>query len=242
MPPVTRRAVVTGTSPVGAAVVRSLVDRGAAVATLAPAGDAEVVGSTTHVACEFGREDEVASAVEAAHDALGTIDLAVHTWMAPTLFEPIAFQDVPEVLWAQACEGSLAAAWWFTRQIGPRLRRGAPVALVLLVPTVGLTGAADLAMLATVSEGLRVLAKGAGRQWGTSGVTVHTIAAGPEHWVPSASDGSLLRAVSLSVPAMGGRGDLEADIAPLVSMLADADAHFWTAGTVVADGGVWMAL
>jgi hypothetical protein len=52
----------------------------------------------------------------------------------------------------------------------------------------------------------------------------------------------LTRAVSLSAPSMGGPGAARADVAPLVSLLADNDAHFLTAGTLVADGGLWMGL
>jgi len=33
-----------------------------------------------------------------------------------------------------------------------------------------------------------------------------------------------------------------ADIAPIVALLAAPEAHFVTAGTVVADGGIWMGL
>ena len=55
-------------------------------------------------------------------------------------------------------------------------------------------------------EGVRVLAKGCGRQWGVDGVTVNTIAAAPHHWLDADTADSLTRAISLSTPAFGDRG------------------------------------
>ncbi len=113
---------------------------------------------------------------------------------------------------------------------------------MFLVPTVGMAGAAEFTMLAAVAEGVRVLAKGCGRQWGADGVTVNTIAAAPHHWVDPDTADTLTRAISLSTPAFGHPGDAADDLAPLVTLLDDPDAHFLTAGTLVADGGTWMGL
>ena len=113
---------------------------------------------------------------------------------------------------------------------------------MFLVPTVGMAGAAEFTMLAAVAEGVRVLAKGCGRQWGVDGVTVNTIAAAPHHWLDADAADALTRAISLSTPAFGGPGDAAEDLAPLIALLDDPDAHFLTANTLVADGGTWMGL
>ena len=97
-------------------------------------------------------------------------------------------------------------------------------------------------MLATVAEGIRVLVKGCGRQWAQYGITANTVAAAPHHWVDEAAGERLRASVTLSVPAFGGSGDAAGDLAPLVAALGGRDAHFLTAGTVVADGGTWMGL
>jgi NAD(P)-dependent dehydrogenase (short-subunit alcohol dehydrogenase family) len=73
-------------------------------------------------------------------------------------------------------------------------------------------------------------------------VTVNTVAAAPHHWVGVDAADSLTRAISLSTAAFGHPGDAADDLAPLVALLADPDAHFLTAGTLVADGGTWMGL
>ena len=47
---------------------------------------------------------------------------------------------------------------------------------------------------------------------------------------------------ALCQPAFGRSGDPATDIAPLVALIGQPEAHFMTAGTVVADGGIWMGL
>ena len=84
--------------------------------------------------------------------------------------------------------------------------------------------------------------KACGRQWGLVGITANTLAAAPNHWVTDDEADALTRSVSLSKPAFGKAGDPADDLAPLVAMLADPGAHFLTAGTLVADGGIWMGL
>ena len=49
-------------------------------------------------------------------------------------------------------------------------------------------------------------------------------------------------ATTLSTPAFGRSGDPATDLAPLVALIGQPEAHFLTAGTVVADGGIWMGL
>jgi hypothetical protein len=41
---------------------------------------------------------------------------------------------------------------------------------------------------------------------------------------------------------MGSAGDAATDLAPLISLLSQDDAHFLTGTTLVADGGVWLTL
>lgn len=192
--------------------------------------------------CAFESEADVRAAVATARDVLGgDIDQVVHAWVEPALLDAHVFADVTEETWAVACEHTLEAAWWIARQSSPALR-ATHGSLVFLVPTIGMAGGAGYAMLAAVAEGVRVLAKGCGRQWGTAGVTCNTIAVAPHHWTGRDAGAELTRNITLAVPAMGGEGDPAGDLAPLVALLADDDAHFLTAGTLVADGGTWMGL
>jgi len=86
-------------------------------------------------------------------------------------------------------------------------------------------------------EGVRLLAKSAARQWGPDGIRVNCLAPAPEH-VPIGVGSGVL---ALSPPALGGAGDVERDLGPIVAWLLSDDAHFVTGITLCADGGVWMA-
>ncbi len=219
-------AVVTGTGPLADGLVTGLAELGVGVVALD---------------CDFGSEAAVADALAAADRTLDGIDQIVHTWLAPGVVAARPFMDLDEDAWAAGCEHSLEAAWWLARRSAEFLRATAG-SLVFVVPTVGMAGAAEFAMLAAVAEGVRVLAKGCGRQWGVDGVTVNTIAAAPHHWLDAGTADALTRAISLSTPAFGTPGDAADDLAPLVALLDDPDAHFLTTNTLVADGGTWMGL
>jgi 3-oxoacyl-[acyl-carrier protein] reductase len=227
MRPITgRSAVVTGTGALADGLLDGLDELGVAAVRLE---------------CDFGSEAEVIDALATAHGRLRGIDQIVHTWLAPGVVVPHRFMDLDEEAWAAGCERSLAAAWWLARAGADPLRASAG-SLVFVVPTIGMAGAAEFSMLAAVAEGVRVLAKACGRQWGTDGVTVNTVAAAPHHWVEPGTGDALTRAISLSTPAFGHAGDASTDLAPLIALLDDPDAHFLTAGTLVADGGTWMGL
>ena len=165
----------------------------------------------------------------------------VHTWLAPSLVTPHRFTDLDEAAWVDGCERSMEVAWWMARRVVAPLSstRGS---MVFVVPTIGMSGGANFSMLAATAEGMRVLVKACGRQWGSIGITANTLAVAPHHWVAADEADALTRSVSLSVPALGGPGDPAADLAPLIEMLGAPDAHFLTAGTLVADGGIWMGL
>ena len=232
--------LVTGDHLLAAAVASWFADNGSRVALLgAPSGDSTAVD---HIACSFDSERDVEQAVHEAAGALGGLDQVVHAWVAVGLVDSCAFMDIDEPRWIRACEASLEGAWWLTRRVIAPLRASGGGSIVYLVPSVGLSGAANYSMLATVAEGIRVLAKGVGRQWVKHGVTANTIATAPGLWVGAENEEALARAISLAVPAFGRAGDPNDDLAPLVSVLGEPESHFISAATLVADGAVWMGL
>ena len=225
--PITSRSVVvTGDGPLADGLLDGLDDLGVAALPLE---------------CTFESEDSVREAMAAADGRLRGIDQVVHTWLAPGVVAPHRFVDLSDDEWADGCEHSLAGAWWVARASAAPLRANSG-SLVFVVPTLGMAGAAEFTMLAAIAEGIRVLAKGCGRQWGVDGTTVNTVAAAPHHWMDGETADALTRAISLSTPAFGSAGSVADDLAPLIALLEDPDAHFLTAATLVADGGTWMGL
>ncbi len=221
-----RRIVLTGASAAAAAIADALAASGANVHRIAEG---------------FGSQAEVGHALAQARTALGGVDQVVHGWVPGSVMTAASFMSLSEQAWSDGCEAALSGAWWLARQAIPLLleTRGS---LAFLVPTIGMSGAADYTMLASVAEGIRVLAKGCGRQLGTDGVTVNTIATAAHLWMPPDDAKAVTGATTLSTPAFGRSGDPETDLAPLIALLGQPEAHFMTAGTVVADGGIWMGL
>ncbi len=212
----------------------------AAVAEIADALSAD--GGRVHLIPDgFGSQAAVGHALSAAQHALGGVDQVVHAWVPESVMTATSFMSLSEQAWADGCEAALSGAWWLAREAIPLLQESHG-ALVFLVPTIGMSGAADYTMLASVAEGIRVLAKSCGRQLGTEGVTVNTIATAAQLWMPPDDAKAVTGATTLSTPAFGRSGDPGGDLAPLVALLGRTEAHFVTAGTVVADGGIWMGL
>ncbi len=235
--------MVAGASGPGAGIANGLAARGAEVVVVGPAASEKGLDSgVSRVVCSLATEPEVTAAMASAVDRLGSVDQFVYSWYPEQLTAKTTFTELTEDQWATACEGTLGTAWWSVRALIRPMKAAGGGSMVFVVPTVGMSGAANFVMLSTVAEGLRMLAKGCGRCWGADGVIVNTLATSPGLWVDVEHGNRLLREISLSVPAMGRVGDPAEDLAPLVGLLGADDAHFLTSSTLVADGGLWMGL
>ena len=222
-----RRAVVVGRDPICGRLVAGLDGRGWA---------AQAVDDRT---ADLTSEAGVATALAGAGGA-GGLDLVVVAHLDPAAVPGRPVADLDDDAWIHAVEGTLDVARWVTRQVVAPLRASRGT-LVFVVPVVGLVGAAGLVALTSASEGVRGWAKSLAKQWAGDGVTVHTTAVALAHFT-DADVGFPEQIVSLTGPAMGSVGDLEADIAPILGVLADEDLRFLTGSTLVADGGLYMGL
>ena len=165
-----------------------------------------------------------------------TLDGVVHAAMPAVAYERIPFHEVDDARWDAVWEQTMRDAI-DVLQAGHRAMRERGGAFVVVTPVLGMSGAAELGPYSAAVEGVRLLAKSAARQWGADGVRVNCLAPAPEH-VPIGVGSGVL---ALSPPALGGPGDVEADLGPIVAWLLSDDAHFVTGVTLCADGGVWMA-
>ena len=200
--------VTGGGTGIGSEISLGLGDLGAAVST--------VDGPIT------SRAD-----AQAAFTAKGPVDAVVHALIDPDALVSTPFADTEEASWERRCEAVLGTALWCCQAAFTVLvERGGRI--VLVTPTVGLTGAAGRAPYATAVEGMRSLAKSAARQWRGHGITVNCVAPPVESMIPGVGrDDSV--------------ADVRADVAPVVAMLTADAAHFLTGTTIVVDGGVVMA-
>ncbi len=241
-----RVAVVTGAEqPLGRGLALALGDADAAVALV---GDAVALAPVTAELASRGRRvvaitadlrdrPALEQAFATAADELGrAARVVVHAAMPPESFEAMPFEDVDDAQFDAVWEGTMRAAL-AVLQASFTYLHGVGGRVVLVTPTVSMSGAPGLAAYAAAVEGQRLLAKSAARQWGPDGITVNCLAPAPEQ-VPigvASSD------VSLAPPALGGPGDPEADLGPALVFLASDAAHFVTGATLCVDGGVWMA-
>jgi 3-oxoacyl-[acyl-carrier protein] reductase len=107
--------------------------------------------------------------------------------------------------------------------------------IVIVLPSIGIAGAAGLVDYTTALEGIRAMAKSAARQWATDGVGVNMLAV-PVRLFRSEVDDSHLTAAA--VPA---DETLIHSIVETAGFLLRADVGHLTGETVIVDGGSVMA-
>lgn len=139
--------------------------------------------------------------------------------------------------WVAGCEEVMTGGFCFLGSVHASLAASRGRAVVVL-PTVAMSGAAGATGLATAAEGLRILAKGAAKQWGAQGVTVNVVAVSPSLLWEGEAARVMQAGQTLNQPAMGHSGSVD-DLTTIIGWLTSPHAAFVTATDVLADGGVW---
>jgi NAD(P)-dependent dehydrogenase (short-subunit alcohol dehydrogenase family) len=208
--------VTGGGSGIGASLALGLGDAGATVAV---------------VDGPIGSRDDADRAFADVTATSGPIDAVVHALVDPDALVAASLSDTDPSAWDRRCERVVSTGLWCCQAAHDALRaRGGRI--VLVTPTIGLTGGAGLVAYATAVEGLRALAKTAARQWGAHGIAVNCVAPPAELMGPVSGP-------DVAATALGRLPDARTDVAPVVaSLVGDA---FVTGATVVVDGGMVMA-
>lgn len=239
-------AIVTGADePLGRGLALALADAGAHLGLIGAAM------TLAEVATEVEARGHHAVAVEAPITDRGALERAfataadeldapvravLHAAMTPTAYEARDFEDVDDDYFHAVWEDTMRSAVAVLQASFTSLR-GEGGRVIVVTPTIALSGAPRLAPYAMALEAQRLLAKSAARQWGADGIVVNCLAPAPDQ-VPIE-----VRSVdmSLAAPAFTGLGDPETDLGPVAAFLASDAAHYVTGVTVCVDGGVWMA-
>jgi 3-oxoacyl-[acyl-carrier protein] reductase len=106
--------------------------------------------------------------------------------------------------------------------------------IVLILPSIGMAGAAGLVDYTAAVEGIRAMAKSAARQWASEGITVNMIAAPLALF---ATDGD---ASHLSAAAVQQDETLIHSVVETAKFLLRHDLDHLTGDTIIVDGGSVM--
>lgn len=106
--------------------------------------------------------------------------------------------------------------------------------VVLVVPTIGMAGAAGMVGYTTAIEGIRAMAKSAARQWCCDAVTVNLVATPVSLFAPG-SDASHLTAAAFSDDST-----LIHSLVETTKFLLRSDIDHLVGATIVVDGGSVM--
>ena len=192
--------------------------------------------------CTFESEDAVREAIAAADARLHGIDQVVHTWLAPGLGRAATFRRphrrrVGRRVRTQPRRRVVAGA----RQRGRRCGRAQDHSCSSFPPSAWPAPPTSRCW----RRSPKACACSPRRAVASGGSTVRPSTRSPPRLTTGSTPTPPTRspaASRLSTPAFGGHGSAADDLAPLIALLDDPDAHFLTAATLVADGGTWVGL
>jgi NAD(P)-dependent dehydrogenase (short-subunit alcohol dehydrogenase family) len=144
---------------------------------------------------------------------------------------PLMLQD--EAQWDAGAAQPLREAVACFQAAGQVLESGA---IVALLPTIAMNGAAGLTAWSTASEGLRSLVKVSSREFSKRGITVNALAlpAAVLAGVTPSLNRPGLPAATLPIPEDAG------DVAGILAALASPPWTSVSGMTIAVDGGVWV--
>lgn len=106
--------------------------------------------------------------------------------------------------------------------------------IVLVLPTIGIAGAAGLVGYTTAVEGVRAMAKSAARQWASAGIAVNMVAA------PMTLFARDVDASHLTAAAVPDDSTLIQSVVETTKFLLRRDVSHLVGATIIADGGSVM--
>jgi len=167
------------------------------------------------------------------------LDLVVWADYAPASLRPRPLAETTAAGWHEACDHPLRTAIDLTRAVHPRLAAGRGT-IVFVVPLMASAGGSGYAALATVGEGVRILAKSLAKTWGGDGITAHAVTLDPHAFLAPGHAAGIAANNSLHDPPLGGVPDDTDEVAPIIDWLTSDPARSLTGASLVIDGGLWM--
>ena len=167
------------------------------------------------------------------------LDLVVWADYPAVACRPRPLVDLTPSQWEEACDRPLRAAIDLAREVhGPLAVSGGT--FIVLVPLMASAGGAGYTALASLGEGIRLLAKSLAKTWGADGITAHSITLDPHAFLAAEDAAGIAADNALHDPPLGRVPDDTDDIAPIIEWLASGTAAPLVGSSLVVDGGLWM--
>ncbi|MFE6758983.1 oxidoreductase [Streptomyces sp. NPDC057684] len=237
-----KRALVTGgSSGIGAAVVRQLLDAGAEVVTTARTATRTVPKEATFVEADVRTRAGTQALAEAAQEVLGGVDVLVHNAGGARPYESSA--AIPDEEWQDALDLNYLASVRLDSLLVPGMRERRSGMIVHISSAAVLTPVAPFLHYTAAKAALENYSRGLALEQAPFGIRVNTVTPGRvatpggertrEQWArldlaPAQNDAP-------TVPL--GRDGQPEDIAHAVLFLVSGRASWLTGSNLVVDGG-----
>jgi 3-oxoacyl-[acyl-carrier protein] reductase len=223
-------AIVGGGEDLSRALATEFHAQGEPVVTI---GDG--LASPTHFPCDLAAAADIESCLTAAASHLGDPAAVIRLGIRPSQAVPTEVAALSLGEWTARGEVPLHQALAF-HQAAQRFLADRGGRIIVVIPTVGLSGGPGYAPLAATAEADRTLVKAQARVSAQHGVTINCVAVASALLAGSEDDPdrSGLPPYALPVP------DLAAVAAVILGLLGSAFDTV-TGQTIAVDGGRWMA-
>jgi NAD(P)-dependent dehydrogenase (short-subunit alcohol dehydrogenase family) len=241
-----KRALITGgTKGIGAAVAIDLAGQGCDVAINGRNDDAdaaevrravEAAGrKCVVIVADVARADEAKRIVQAAADALGGLDILIHSAGGPSAG---TIDDCPPEQWLATFDVHVHAAYYLCRHALPLLRKQGEGAIILVSSVAGIRGCPNAIAYGTVKGAILHFTRMLARDVADDNIRVNCVAPGVIRTRFHESMSPEAKAYNLAVRIPLHREGRPEDVAEAVRLLVTNE--FMTGETVVVDGGCSM--
>ena len=189
------------------------------------------------VACDVSRRDQVQSAVDAALEGFGRIDVLVNNAHSFALNVPL--EETTDALMDESWRSAALGSLYFMQACFPAMKqRGGKI--INIGSGSGLDGDAGSAAYVAAKEAVRALTRVGAREWGQYGIHVNTLcpfARSPRWEAFSREHPGRVERQARSLPLRRAPGDPELDIGRAALFLASDDSSYVTGQTLFVEGG-----
>lgn len=245
-----KRIIVTGgASGMGQSIVEAFPRLGAHIVSLdinAEAGEAIAKAAEAEfIPCNVADEDSVKSAIGAAAQRLGGLDVLVH---AAGIVMKSPAEEIPLDAWSKIMAINATGTYLTNVAAFPYLKANGGGAVVNFASVAGAMGLPGKAHYAATKGAVLAWSRTLATEWGPYNIRVNAVA--PAIWTPMYDySRSLLtpeelkledEAKARAIPLGGKMGNPERDFVPVMAFLCSDDSRFITGQTISIDGGMLM--